>query len=75
MLRRGYLCCRQVGGKEVKLGIPQADSYWASLKGMIPLRRVGSAEEAAGAILALTAPALSSYITGQILEVNGGSYM
>ncbi|KAG2436754.1 hypothetical protein HXX76_006278 [Chlamydomonas incerta] len=65
----------QVGGKEVKLGIPSADNYWASIKGQIPLRRVGSAEEAAGTILALAAPSLSSYVTGQVLEVNGGSFM
>lgn len=47
----------------------------AAIKGQIPLRRVGSAEEAAGTILALAAPALSSYVTGQVLEVNGGSFM
>ncbi|KXZ43467.1 hypothetical protein GPECTOR_89g487 [Gonium pectorale] len=63
-----------VGGKAVALGIPSADSYWSAIKGQIPLRRVGSAEEAAGAILALASP-LCSYVTGQVLEVNGGSYM
>jgi len=64
----------QVGGKSVALGIPQADNYWAQVKASIPLRRVGSAEEAAGAILALASP-LSAYITGQVLEVNGGAFM
>ena len=64
----------QVGDKEVKLGIPSADSYWSAIKGQIPLRRSGSAEEAAGAILMLASP-YSSYVTGQVLEVNGGSFM
>ncbi|GLC37019.1 hypothetical protein PLESTB_001401000 [Pleodorina starrii] len=64
----------KVGGKEVQLGIPSADSYWSAIKSHIPLRRVGSAEEAAGAVLALVSP-LTSYVTGQVLEVNGGSYM
>ncbi|EFJ48538.1 hypothetical protein VOLCADRAFT_60269 [Volvox carteri f. nagariensis] len=63
-----------VGGKEVKLGIPSADGYWSAVKSLIPLRRVGSADEAAGAILMLASP-YSSYVTGQVLEVNGGSFM
>jgi 3-oxoacyl-[acyl-carrier protein] reductase len=34
---------------------------------------MGTAEEAAGAILMLASP-WSAYMTGQVLEVNGGSY-
>ncbi|PNH05124.1 3-oxoacyl-[acyl-carrier-protein] reductase FabG [Tetrabaena socialis] len=64
----------QVGGQTVPLGIPSADAYWKQLKAQVPLRRVGTAEEAAGAILALASP-YSSYVTGQVLEVNGGSHM
>ncbi|KAG2497550.1 hypothetical protein HYH03_004297 [Edaphochlamys debaryana] len=64
----------QVGGKTVPLGIPSADSYWSAAKQFIPLRRVGSAEEAAGAVVALASP-LTAYVTGQVLEVNGGSFM
>jgi 3-oxoacyl-[acyl-carrier protein] reductase len=41
---------------------------------MIPLGRIGGAAEAAGAIVFLASP-LSAYVTGQVLEVNGGSYM
>ncbi|GFR40583.1 hypothetical protein Agub_g1163 [Astrephomene gubernaculifera] len=63
-----------VGGKTVHLGIPAASSHWEVLKPLVALRRVGSAEEAAGAVLALASPLLS-YVTGQVLEVNGGSYM
>lgn len=40
---------------------------------LIPLQRAGSADEAAGAIMMLVSP-WASYLTGQVLEVNGGSY-
>ncbi|BDA85982.1 oxidoreductase [Aureimonas sp. SA4125] len=41
----------------------------------IPLKRLGSAEDCAPAYLFLAANALSGYITGQVIEVNGGQFM
>ena len=41
----------------------------------VPMRRLGRADECSGAILFLASEKLSSYITGQIIEVNGGSVM
>lgn len=41
----------------------------------IPMARLGTADECAGAFLFLASDALSGYVTGQILEVNGGQYM
>lgn len=41
----------------------------------IPMGRLGSADECAGAFLWLASPTLSSYVTGQIIEVNGGQVM
>lgn len=38
----------------------------------IPLQRLGTPEDCAPAYLFLSAPTLSGYITGQVLEVNGG---
>jgi 3-oxoacyl-[acyl-carrier protein] reductase len=38
----------------------------------IPLQRLGSPEDCAPAYLFLAAPTLSGYITGQVIEVNGG---
>lgn len=38
----------------------------------IPLQRLGTAEDCAPTYLFLSAPALSGYITGQVIEVNGG---
>jgi 3-oxoacyl-[acyl-carrier protein] reductase len=41
----------------------------------IPMNRLGTPEECAGAFLYLASDALSSFVTGQILEVNGGQMM
>ena len=41
----------------------------------IPMQRLGSADECAGAFLYLASEQLSGYVTGQIIEVNGGSVM
>ena len=46
-----------------------------SFKGSIPMGRLGTADECSGAFLFLASPSLSGYMTGQILEVNGGQYM
>lgn len=59
---------------QVQLGIPGGDALRELAVGTIPLARIGSADEAAGAVLMLASP-WSTYITGQVLEVNGGSYM
>jgi 3-oxoacyl-[acyl-carrier protein] reductase len=44
-------------------------------KATIPMGRLGSAEECVGAFVFLASDRLSGYVTGQILEVNGGQYM
>lgn len=41
----------------------------------IPLGRAGTPEECVGTVLYLASDALSGYVTGQIIEVNGGQYM
>jgi 3-oxoacyl-[acyl-carrier protein] reductase len=41
----------------------------------IPMGRPGTAEECVGAVLFLASDQMSGYITGQILEVNGGILM
>ncbi len=41
----------------------------------IPLRRVGTAEECVGTFLYLCSEQASGYVTGQIVEVNGGLVM
>lgn len=66
----------EIDGKKVALGVPgaqrpevaQADPNAYPL---IPLRRGGSADEAAASILFLASP-LASYISGHTLEVTGG---
>lgn len=56
----------QVNGETVKLGIPgAAQRMEASAKVMIPLQRVGTPEDAAGAMLMLASP-YSSYISAQV---------
>ncbi|MDP9910075.1 3-oxoacyl-[acyl-carrier protein] reductase [Variovorax boronicumulans] len=41
----------------------------------IPMGRLGTADECVGAFLYLASEQLSGYVTGQVLEVNGGQYM
>lgn len=41
----------------------------------IPMGRLGTDEDCAGAYLFLASPALSAYVTGQVIEVNGGQIM
>lgn len=41
----------------------------------IPLRRLGTAEDCVGTALYLAADSLSGYVTGQVIEVNGGQLM
>lgn len=58
-----------VAGKHHRVGLlPEA---LHDLKSRIPLRRAGTVDEAAGAILLFCLPE-SDYITGQIVEVDGG---
>ncbi|SEB26532.1 SDR family NAD(P)-dependent oxidoreductase [Variovorax sp. YR216] len=46
-----------------------------SFKASIPMARIGDPDDCVGAFLYLASPQLSGYVTGQILEVNGGQYM
>lgn len=46
-----------------------------AFKSSIPMNRLGTADECAGAFLYLASDALSGFVTGQILEVNGGQLM
>jgi 3-oxoacyl-[acyl-carrier protein] reductase len=46
-----------------------------SFRAAVPMGRLGSAEECTGAYLYLASNTLSGYVTGQILEVNGGQLM
>jgi len=57
---------------EMTAGIPEAQK--AQMLLMIPAGRLGRAEEVAEAVLFLASPR-SSYITGEVLRVNGGMYM
>ncbi|WP_219417946.1 SDR family NAD(P)-dependent oxidoreductase [Pseudonocardia nigra] len=42
------------------------------LVGGIPMGRAGTPDECVGAVLFLASPVLSGYVTGQVIEVNGG---
>ncbi len=47
----------------------------AAMQATIPMNRIGTAEECAGTLLYLASDALSGYVTGQVIEVNGGQLM
>jgi 3-oxoacyl-[acyl-carrier protein] reductase len=46
-----------------------------AMQATIPMNRLGTAEECAGTFVYLASDALSGYVTGQVIEVNGGQYM
>jgi 3-oxoacyl-[acyl-carrier protein] reductase len=46
-----------------------------SMANAIPMKRVGTAEDCVGAYLFLASHRLAGYITGQVIEVNGGQLM
>ncbi|TVY92330.1 putative oxidoreductase [Lachnellula willkommii] len=62
-------------GEKIALGIPKGQGSQSKDANLdIPLRRAGTATEAASSILMLASP-LSSYITGQVIMVTGGRNM
>jgi len=59
----------KVDGREVAVGIPKVGV--AAFHAMIPMKRAGTVEEAAGAVYLLTIPE-SDYISGQVIVCGGG---
>jgi 3-oxoacyl-[acyl-carrier protein] reductase len=47
----------------------------AAMRTTIPMDRIGTAEDCVGTFLWLASDSLSGYVTGQVIEVNGGQYM
>lgn len=46
-----------------------------AMRALIPMGRTGTSEECAGAFLFLASDSMSAYVTGQVIEVNGGQLM
>ena len=59
----------EMHGREIKLGVQQ--SMLDSVKHACPLGRLGTPEEASGAVLFFCSP-LSDYVTGEVLICGGG---
>lgn len=55
-----------------KVSNPQLVANWIN---QIPMGRGGRPEDCAGAALYLASPSLSAFVTGQVIEVNGGQFM
>ncbi len=47
----------------------------ATMKATVPMNRLATPDECAGTLLYLASDMMSSYVTGQIIEVNGGQLM
>jgi 3-oxoacyl-[acyl-carrier protein] reductase len=58
-----------MGGKDIPIGVQSATLE--SVTAECPLGRIGTAEEAAGAVLFFCSP-LSDYVTGEVLICSGG---
>jgi 3-oxoacyl-[acyl-carrier protein] reductase len=52
-----------------------SEAQLEAFRAAVPLGRLGTADECVGAFLYLASSAMSGYVTGQILEVNGGQLM
>ncbi len=59
----------EMKGQQIKLGVQQ--TMLDSIKNACPLGRLGTPEEAAGAVLFFCSP-LSDYVTGEVLICGGG---
>ena len=46
-----------------------------AMQATVPMNRLGSPEECAGTFVYLASDRMSGYVTGQVIEVNGGQYM
>ena len=45
------------------------------MQATVPMNRLGTADECAGTFVYLASNEMSGYVTGQVIEVNGGQYM
>jgi 3-oxoacyl-[acyl-carrier protein] reductase len=61
----------EIDGEKVQLGIPDQMRGMASM--LIPLGRSGTPQEAAGGVFFLCSP-WANYVTGQVLNITGGSF-
>ena len=68
----------------IPMGGEGEDYFWAdelfisskdSAAAQIPMQRLGTAEDCVGAYVFLASDSMSGYITGQIIDVNGGQLM
>ena len=46
-----------------------------AMQATVPMNRLGTPDECAGTFVYLASNAMSGYVTGQVIEVNGGQYM
>ncbi|GHE22903.1 SDR family NAD(P)-dependent oxidoreductase [Halomonas urumqiensis] len=51
------------------------EDHLAAARASIPMGRLGSSEECVGAYVFLGTDSMSGYVTGQVIEVNGGQLM
>jgi NAD(P)-dependent dehydrogenase (short-subunit alcohol dehydrogenase family) len=65
--------CVAPGFIETEMAKSELEKHYDDIVGQIPLRRVGSADDVAGAILFLASP-LADYLNGTTIDVNGGSW-
>lgn len=63
-----------VVGKPERMTTAPSHQLEASIK-LTPMRRIGRVDECVGAYLFLASDEMSSFITGQVIEVNGGLHM
>ena len=45
------------------------------MRATVPVNRLGTPDECAGTFVNLASDAMSGYVTGQVIEADGGQYM
>ena len=71
-MRGSVCCCVAPGVILTPFHVHNNKERLEGVRQTIPMRRLGTVEDCIGSFLFLASPAMSGYITGQTIDINGG---